>query len=64
MTDCYKTEKEILKENQIKLQKYEKLKNRINKDIKKYRTLAEVTKNEDYKLAYSMIADYLDEIRK
>lgn len=64
MTDCYKTEKECFRDKNIQIDKYEKLKKRIRKDIKKYRTLAEITKNEDYKLAYEMIADYLDEIVK
>lgn len=64
MTDCYKTEKECFRNKNIQIDKYEKLKKRIRKDIKKYRTLAEITKNEDYKLAYEMIADYLDEIEK
>lgn len=49
---------------QEKADKYDNLINSINKSIKKYRTLAETTKNEDYKLAYSMLADYLREIKK
>lgn len=64
MTDCYKTTREVFRDKNIQIDKYEKLKKRIRKDIKKYRTLAEITKNEDYKLAYEMIADYLDEIVK
>lgn len=64
MTDCYKTTKEVFKDLQEKCDKYDKLKRRIVKDIKKYKTLAEVTRNEDYKLAYNMLADHLDEIIK
>lgn len=64
MTDCYKTTKEVFKDLQEKCDKYDKLKRSIKKDIKKYRTLERVTKNEDYRLAYSILADYLDEIIK
>ena len=64
MTDCYKTTGEVLKRLQEKANKYNKLKTRIRKDIKRYRTLTEGTKNEDYKLAYNMLADYLDEVIK
>lgn len=62
MTDCYRTTKEALKEAQQKVSKYDCLINRIRKDIKRYKTLEQTTKNEDYKLAYSMIVDYLEEI--
>lgn len=64
MTDCYKTDRECLKEAQEKASKYDKLINKINKGIRKHRTLAEGTKNEDYKLAYSMLADYLEELKE
>lgn len=64
MTDCYKSTSEVLKDLQEKANKYDKLKKRIRKDIKRYRTLAEGTKNEDYKLAYNMLADHLDEVIK
>lgn len=61
MTDCYKTTKESLTEAQQKASKYDCLINRIRKDIKRYKTLEQTTKNEDYKLAYSMMVDYLEE---
>lgn len=61
MTDCYKTQKEVLIDYQNEIEKYKKLKEQIKKDIKKYRTLEKASKNEDYRLAYSMIADYLEE---
>lgn len=64
MTDYYKTDKEALREAQEKASQYDNLINKINKGIKKHRTLAEATKNEDYKLAYSMLADYMSEIKK
>lgn len=68
MTDCYKTPREHLREAHEKANKYEDLYNdlinKINKGIKKYKTLAEATKNEDYELAYSMLADYLEELKK
>lgn len=64
MSDYYRTTTEILRDSQEKADKYNNLKRRIRKDIKKYRTLAEITKNEDYRLAYSMLADYLDETIK
>lgn len=64
MTDCYKTTGEVLKGLQERANRYDKLKTRIRKDIKRYRTLAEGTKNKDYKLAYNMLADYLDEVIK
>ncbi len=64
MIDCYKTQKEVLKEVQEKANKYDKLVNKIRKGMRRYKTLAEVTKNEDYKLAYNMIADYLKELKE
>ena len=62
MIDCYRTTKEALTEAQQKASKYDCLINRIRKDIKRYKTLEQTTKNEDYKLAYSMMVDYLEEI--
>ena len=62
MTDFYHTSKEIMIDYQKEVDKYKKLKERIKKDAKRYRTLEETTKNEDYKLAYSIIADYLKEL--
>lgn len=61
MTDCYKTTKEALKEAQQKASKYNYLKTEMNKDLKRYKTLEQTTKNEDYKLAYSMLADYIED---
>ncbi len=40
MTDCYKTNKECLREVQEKANKYDALISRINKAIKEHRTLA------------------------
>ncbi len=60
MTECNKTEKEV----EEKASKYDRLLIRINESIKKYRKLARITRNEDYRLAYSMLADYLQEIKK
>lgn len=62
MIDYYKTEKETLKEAQEKARQYDNFKRQIKQDIKRYKTLEETTKNEDYKLAYSIIADYLEEL--
>lgn len=64
MTDFYSTQKETIKKYQEEADKYRELKKQIKKDAKRYRTLEQTTKNEDYKLAYSIIADYLDEIKK
>lgn len=64
MTDCYKTNRECLRDVQEKADKYDKLIKKINEGIRKHRTLAEGTKNEDYKLAYSMLADYLEELEE
>lgn len=49
---------------QEKAKKYDHLINRINRGMRRHRTLAKMTKNEDYKLAYSMIADYLKELKE
>lgn len=64
MTDHYKTTKEIIIDYQKEAKKYRKLKEHINKDIKRYKTLQQTTQNEDHKLAYSMLADYLEELKK
>ena len=60
MTECNKTEKEV----EEKASKYDRLLIRINESINKYRKWAIITRNEDYRLAYSMLADYLQEIKK
>lgn len=64
MTDYYKTDREALVDYQKEALKYRELKRYIKRDIKKYRTLVEATKNENYKLAYSMLADYLEELKE
>lgn len=61
MTDYYKTTKEALKEVQQKAFEYECLKSEMKKDLKRYRTLEQTTKDEDYQLAYSIIADYIED---
>jgi len=61
MTDSYRTTKEVLREAQTKVIKYNSLKTEMKKDLKRYKTLEQTTKNEDYKLAYSMIADYIED---
>ncbi len=33
----------------------------MKKDLKRYRTLEEATKDEEYQLAYSMISDYIED---
>lgn len=40
----------------------ETIKTKFKKDLKRYRTLQEVTKEESYQLAYSMLADYIEEV--
>jgi len=64
MTDYYKTNKEVLREVQEEANKYIKLKNKIRKEIKRHRTLEQATENEDYKLAHSMVADCLEELKE
>lgn len=64
MTDYYKTNKETLQKVQEKASKYDCLINNINKGIKRYKTLQQTTQNEDHKLAYSMLADYLEELKE
>lgn len=38
------------------------IKSKLKQDCKRYKTLEQISKDEDYKLAYSMIADYLEEL--
>lgn len=64
MTDYYKTNKEVMADYEKEALKYKQIRNQIRKDIKKYKTLTEVTQNEDYKLAYSMLADYLEDLEE
>ena len=64
MTDFYSTKRETIKQYQEEADKYKKIKKQIKQDARRYRTLEETTKNEDYKLAYSIVADYLEEISK
>lgn len=64
MINCYQTQEKVLKGVEEKAKKYDSLINRINRGMKKHRTLAKMTKNEDYNLAYSMIADYLKELKE
>lgn len=68
MIDCYKTDRECLRDALEKADKFEERYNnlikKINKGIKEHRTLAEGTKNKDYALAHSMIADYLQELKE
>ena len=61
MTDCYKTEREALKEAQSK---YNNLINRIDKEIRRHRTLEQGIEKGDYRLAHSMVADYLEELKE
>lgn len=42
----------------------QEIKSKINKDIKIYRTKEKIAKDEEYKLSYSMIADYLEELKE
>lgn len=44
------------------MNKYENLIKKIKKDFKKYNTLAQTTKEEDYQFAFNMLANYLEEI--
>lgn len=62
MTDFYSTKRETIKQYQEEIDKYNKLKKQIKQEIKRHRTLAETNKKEDYKLAHSMVADYLEEL--
>ncbi len=62
MTDCYKTQKEVLINYQKEIEEYKKLKEKIKQEIKRQRTLEQTTKDESYKLAHSMTADYLEEL--
>ena len=38
------------------------IQSKLNKDIKRYKTLSEINRDEGYKLAYSMISNYLKEL--
>lgn len=38
------------------------IQNKLNKDIKRYKTLSEINRDQEYKLAYSMISNYLKEL--
>ena len=64
----YKTDRECLRDALEKADKYEERYNnlikKINKGIKEHRTLAEGTKNQEYELAHSMLADYLEELKE
>lgn len=62
MTDFYSTQKEAFSEVQEKANRYDKLKAQIRKEIKRHRTLIETSKEEEYKLAHSIIADELGEL--
>lgn len=46
----------------------QQIQEKLKKDLKRYKTLQQISKNEEYKLAHSMLADYieetLEEIRK
>lgn len=39
----------------------EQIKSKLRRDYKRHKSLEELSKNEEYKLAHSMIADYLEE---
>lgn len=39
----------------------EQIQKDLKKDLKRYRTLQQATKDEEYQLAYSMIADYIED---
>lgn len=62
MTDFYNTQKEVIKQYQEEADKYRKLKKQIKQEIKRHRALAEVVESEDYSLAHSMTADFLEEL--
>lgn len=64
MTDCYKTQKEVLINYQKEIEEYKKLKEKIKQEIKRHRTLERTTEDESYKLAHSMVADYLEELEE
>ncbi len=62
MTDIYHTQREIMMDYQKEVDKYKKLKEKIQKGIKRHRTLEQTTEDESYKLAHSMVADDLEEL--
>ncbi len=39
----------------------EQMQKDLKKDLKRYRTLEQATKEEEHQLAYSMIADYIED---
>lgn len=39
----------------------EQIKEKLKKDLKRYKTLQQISKDETYKLAHSMLADYIEE---
>lgn len=39
----------------------QQIQEKLKKDLKRYKTLQQISKNEEYKLAHSMIADYIEE---
>lgn len=39
----------------------QQIQEKLKKDLKRYRTLQQISKNEEYKLAHSMLADYIEE---
>lgn len=41
--------------------KIEQIQKQLKKDLKRYRTLEQISREEDYQLAYSMIADYIED---
>lgn len=40
----------------------QEIKRKLKRDMNKHRTLEKVSREEDFKLAHSMIADYLEEL--
>lgn len=68
MIDCYKTDTESLRgalERADKYkERYDNLINKIDKEIKRHRMLTEVIESEDYSLAHSMTADFLEELKE
>lgn len=39
----------------------QQIQEKLKKDLKRYKTLQQISKNEEYKLAHSMLADYIEE---
>lgn len=44
------------------MNKYEKLIKKIEKDLKKYKTLVKTARDENYQLGFNIIANYLEEL--